>query len=155
MNRRSLALLFLAAVVAVGLAASRSAADDKGDKPKDAPTLDDRNSMLTETVDGKEKTSKVDLKYNLKVKGYFDKDGLHLEEVDQDGPAFKLSNADGATVMLEKGDIIKEIDGKAIKSAADYVKAMNDASDHSKVKVKVKDVRSGDDQDLVADTNKI
>jgi S1-C subfamily serine protease len=75
--------------------------------------------------------------------------------VDEDGPAFKLSNADGATVMLEKGDIIKEIDGKAIKSAADYVKAMNDAADHAKVKVKVKDVRSGDDQDLVADTNKI
>jgi S1-C subfamily serine protease len=155
MNRRAYALVFLGAAFALCLAANLAVADEKNDKPKGAPTLDDRTLMLTETVDGKEKTSKVDLKYNLKVKGFFDKDGLHLEEVDEDGPAFKLSNNDGATVMLEKGDIIKEIDGKAIKSAADYVKALNDASDHSKVKVKVKDVRTGDDQDLVADTNKI
>ena len=155
MNRRSLALAFVGAFFVVCFSTRLSVADDKSDKPKDAPTLDDRTQMLIETVDGKEKTSKVELKYNLKVKGFFDKDGLHLEEVDEDGPAFHLSNADGAMVMLEKGDIITEIDGKAVKTAADYVKALNDASDHSKVKVKVKDVRTGDNQDLVADTNKV
>ncbi len=155
MNRRNLALAFLGAALVVCFA-SLAIADDKNEKAKSGPTLDDRTATLTETVEGKEKTSKVDLKYNLKVKGVFTKDGLQLEEVDEEGPAHKLTNDDGsAQAYLEKGDIIREIDGKPIKSVDDYVKALNNASDHNKVKIKVRDVRTGDDQDFVADTNKL
>jgi S1-C subfamily serine protease len=153
MNRRILMVTLLGVAVALCIGTRLAWADDN-EKPKGAPTLDDAKAMVTETVDGKEKSSTVELKYCLKVKAYFDKDGMHLEEVDEDGPAMHLTNNDGNQVQLEKGDIIREVDGKAIKSVSDYVKAMNGALDHSKVKVKVKDVRTGDDQDLIADTSK-
>jgi hypothetical protein len=154
MNRRSLALTILGAAFVVCFAGI-GMADDKDDKSKSGPSLDDRTSMLTETVDGKDKTSKVDLKYNLKVKGVFTKDGLKLDEIDEDGPAHKLTNDEGTPAYLEPGDVIREIDGKAIKSADDYVKALNGASDHEKVKIKVRDVRTGDDQVFYANSNKL
>jgi len=137
----------------LGLAtAALAGPDEEKQKPKNAATLDDQAGTLTQTTDGKEKTSKVDLKYCLKVKGYFDKDGFNIEEVDADGPAFKLTDPDsGGVAMLEKGDIIIEVDGKKIKSAEDYAKAINGAADHTKTKIKVKDVRSGDAKDFTAD----
>ena len=154
MSRRNLALTVLGAAFVVCLAGT-VLADDKDDKGKGGATLDDRTAMLSETVDGKEKTSKVDLKYNLKVKGVFTKDGLKLEVIDEDGPAHTVTNEDGAMAYLEPGDIIREIDGKAVKSADDYVKALNGASDHEKVKIKVRDVRTGDDQVFYANSNKL
>jgi hypothetical protein len=162
-NRRIDMHRFLSRLTALTLAlllcftALAQAADDKKDKekPKDAPTLDDDTATLTQTTGGKEKTTKLDLKYCLKVKGYFDKDGFNLEEVDAAGPATKLATPDGmGMAMLEKGDIITEVDGKRIKSSDDYVKAMNDASDPAKLKLKVRDVRTGDDQEFYADAAK-
>jgi S1-C subfamily serine protease len=131
-------------------------ADEKKEKPKDAPTLDDRTAMLTETVDGKEKKTKVELKYSLKVKGFFDKDGYHIEELDDGGPAAMLHDGQGNTIaMMEKGDIIVEVDGKKIKSADDYVKAMNGVADSTKIKLKVKDVNTGQDADFHANAAKL
>src|SRR5207302_2025141 len=71
MRRLPVTALAVALLCAVALAA---AADDKKPKvkPKNAPTLDDRTATLTETVDGQKKESKIDLKYSLKVDGYFD-----------------------------------------------------------------------------------
>jgi S1-C subfamily serine protease len=140
--------LAVACGLLVGLATvSLAALDDnkEKEKPKNAPTLDDRTAMLTETVDGKEKKTKLDLKYCLKVTGYFDKDGFNIEEVEPGGPAAQLS---GGAAMMEKGDIIVEVEGKKIKSAQDYVKAINGAEDHTKIKIKVRDVRTGNDQDF-------
>jgi S1-C subfamily serine protease len=152
MNRLRWFVPVFCAALLFGLAASAQARSDEKEKPKDAAVLDDAAGTLTETVDGKPKEKKLELKYCLKVKGYFDKDGLNIEEVDGSGPATKLQNATGQDVMLEKGDIITEIDGKKIKSADDYVKALNGATDHSKVKVKIKDVRTGEEQSFEANT---
>jgi S1-C subfamily serine protease len=146
----------LCAAALVCLAAVAAARADEKEKPKDAPTLDDATAMLVETAGGKEKKTKIDLKYSLKVKGYFDKDGFNIEEVDNNGPAFHLDDGNGNTgLMLEKGDIIVEVDGKPVKSAKDYAKAMNGAADHSKTKIKVKDVRTGNELDLTADAEKL
>jgi hypothetical protein len=154
MSRLCTSLAVLCAASVIGLSTGLASADDKTDKPKDATTLDDRTATVTETVDGKEKESKVELKYNLKVKGYFDKAGFHLEEVEADGPGTALADENGNMAALEKGDIILTVDGKPVKSAKDYVKAMNDAADHSKVKIKVKDVNTGNDQEFYANTAK-
>jgi hypothetical protein len=157
MNRSRILGALVCAAVFFGFAALAFARadDDKKEKPKGAPTLDDRTGTLTTTVEGKEKESKVDLKYSLKVKGYFANDGFHIEEVDEDGPAGHLGGPDGSqNVRMEAGDIIAEIEGKKIKSADDYVKAMNSAADHAKTKLKVRDVNSGDYAALVADAAK-
>jgi S1-C subfamily serine protease len=133
-----------------------SAARDDKDKPKDAATFDDKTATLTQTVDGKEKKKEIELKYALKVKGYFDKDGFKMEEVEADGPATHLAMEAGGegNVMLERGDIIVEVDDKPIKSVEDYAKAMNGAADHSKTKIKVKDINSGENQTFYADAAK-
>jgi len=149
----------LAAALLLGQGANfvtGSAARDDKEKPKDAATFDDNKATLTETVDGKEKKKEIDLKYALKVKGYFSKDGFNMEEVEADGPATHLAMEAGAegNVMLEKGDIILEIDDKPIKTVEDYAKAMNGAADHSKTKIKVKDVNSGEHQTFYADAAK-
>jgi S1-C subfamily serine protease len=151
MQRVHASLAILCAGLIVALAAPLFAADDPKAKPKNAPTLDDSTATLTEFVDGKEKQSKIDLKYCLKVKGYFDNAGFHIEEVEDGGPATHLM---GAGSSLEKGDTITKIDGKSIKSAADYAKAMNGASDHDKVKLRVRDVNSGDEVEVEAETAK-
>jgi S1-C subfamily serine protease len=151
--RALVAVLCVASVFC--LAAVALARIDDKEKPKDAPTLDDRTAMLTETVGGKEKTTKIDLKYNLKVKGFFTKDGLNVEELDADGPAARLDDGNGNGASMEKGDIIVEVDGKPVKSAKDYAKALNDAKDHDKVKLKVKDVNTGKDQEFFAASAKL
>ncbi len=147
--RRTLAILCAVSLLGLAAAALATADEKKKEKSKGAK-LDDATAMLTETVDGKEKTSKLDLKYCLKVKGYFADDGFHLDEVDAGGPAFKLN---GGQVMLEKGDIITEVDGKKIKSAQDYAKAMN-AADPANVKLKVRDINSGQEMDFTAEAEK-
>ena len=125
MQRVRVSHAILCAGMCLAFAASASAAlDDQKTKPKDAATLDDSTATLTEFVDGKKKETKIDLKYCLKVKGYFDDKGLHLEEVDEDGPAFRMSNADGQAVQLEKGDIISEIAGQTIANIYDYTYAL-------------------------------
>jgi S1-C subfamily serine protease len=133
-----------------------SVARDDKDKPKDAVTFDDKAATLTQTVDGKEKKKEIDLKYALKVKGYFDKDGFKMEEVEADGPATHLAMEAGGegNAMLEKGDIIVEIDDKPVKSVEAYAKAMNGAADHSKTKIKVKDINTGENQTFYADAAK-
>jgi C-terminal processing protease CtpA/Prc len=153
MQRVHLSHAILAAGLCLAFAASTfAAADDQAKaKPKDAPTLDDSTATLTEFVDGKKKESKIDLKYCLKVKGYFDNVGFNIEEVEEGGPATQLT---GAGTMLEKGDIITHVDGKAVKSAADYAKAMNGASDHAQVKLRVRDVNSGNEVEVEAETAK-
>jgi S1-C subfamily serine protease len=144
------------AILCVGLcmafaASTFAATDDQKTKPKDAPTLDDSTATLTEFVDGKKKQSKIELKHCLKVKGYFDKDGFNIEEIEEGGPATQLT---GAGMSLEKGDIITQVDGKPIKSAADYAKAMNGAADPAKVKLRVRDVNSGNEVEVEAETAK-
>ena len=159
MNRLQTFVVVLAATVLLGQGASfvtgSTARDDK-EKPKDAATFDDNTATLTQTVDGKEKKKEIDLKYALKVKGYFGKDGFHMEEVEADGPATHLAMEAGGegAAMMEKGDIILEVDDKPIKTVEDYAKAMNGVADHSKTKVKVKDVNSGENQTFYANTAK-
>jgi S1-C subfamily serine protease len=125
-------------------------------KPKDAAIFDDQAGTLTGKVEGKETKKEIDAKYCLKVKGYFDSDGFNMEDVEADGPATHLSDASGNNnmIMLEKGDIITEVDGKKVKSAEDYAKAINGAADHAKTKIKVKDVRTGDESEFFADAAK-
>jgi len=147
--RRTLAIMCAASLFTVAAAAIANADEKKKEKAKGAK-LDDATATLTESVDGKEKTSKLDLKYCLKVKGFFANDGFHLEEVDAAGPAVKLN---GGQVMLEKGDIITEVDGKKIKSAQDYAKAMN-AADPANIKLKVRDINSGQEMDFTAEAEK-
>jgi ribosomal protein S6E (S10) len=159
MRRLQTFVVVLAATLLLGQGASLvvgSAARDVKEKPKDAATFDDNKATLTQTVDGKEKKKDIDLKYALKVKGYFDKDGFNMEEVEAGGPAAQLAVVAGGegNAMLEKGDIILEVDDKPIKSVEDYAKAMNGAADHSKTKVKVKDVNSGEHQTFYADAAK-
>jgi S1-C subfamily serine protease len=158
MNRFRTYLLVLGALMLFGLSnlALASPADDKEkQKPKDAPTLDDSTCMLTEYKDGNETTKKLDLKCALNVKGYFDNDGFNIQHVEDNGPATKLTSSSGETMKLEKGDIITEIDGHKIKSADDYVQAMNGASDPEKIKIKVKDVNSGKEQDFTVAAKKL
>jgi len=126
------------------------------EKPKDAPVFDDRTATLTETVEGKEKKTKIDLKYSLKVQGYFDGDGFHIEEVDAGGPATRMSDTAGneGVAMMEKGDVITEVDGKRIKTASDYAKAMNGVKDSTKIKLKVRDVNTGQEAEFYADAAK-
>jgi S1-C subfamily serine protease len=159
MARFQTAAVFFAAALLLCQGASfvaGSAARDDNDKPKDAATFDDKAATLTQTVDGKEKKKEIDLKYALKVKGYFDKNGFKMEEVEVDGPATHLAMEAGGegNAMLEKGDIIVEIDDKPVKSAEDYAKAMNGVADHSKTKIKVKDINSGENQTFYADAAK-
>jgi S1-C subfamily serine protease len=120
--------------------------------PDDAPRLDDEKQEVTRTLaGGKVEKSKVELKYYLQVKGAFDEDGFTLEAVEPGGPAAMLTNEDGTgNVMLEAGDVIKEVDGKAVKSAKDYAKALNDAKDHTKIKLKIVDVRTGNELTCLA-----
>jgi S1-C subfamily serine protease len=141
----------LCAAALVCLAAALARADEK-EKPKDAPTLDDAKATL-EKPDGKK--DKVDLKYALKVKGYFDKDGFHIEEVEQGGPGARLDDGNGNNASMEKGDVITEVDGKPVKSVKDYVKAMNGAADHTKTKLKIKDVNTGNEVEYFADAEKL
>jgi hypothetical protein len=148
MTRTTVSLAALLAALLCVAAASR--ADDDKDKPKDAPTLDDQAGTLTKVVDGKPEKTKVELKYCLKVKGYFSKEGLHVEDLDGDGPAAMLDDGNGGAAMMEKGDIIVEVDGKKVKTAEDYVKALNGAADPDKVKLKIRDVNSGNDADYYA-----
>ena len=92
MQRVHASLAILCAGLIVALAVPTFAADgQKKAKPKNATTLDDAAGTLTEFVDGKQKQSKIDLKYCLKVKGYFDNAGFHIEEVEDGGPATHLT----------------------------------------------------------------
>jgi S1-C subfamily serine protease len=138
------------------VAGSAARDDDDKDKQKDAAIFDDKAATLTQTVDGKTQKKEIDLKYALKVKGSFEKDGLKLDEVEADGPATHLAMEAGGegNAMLEKGDIIVEIDDKPVKSAEDYAKAMNGVADHAKTKIKVKDINSGELQTFYADAAK-
>lgn len=159
MKRFATLVAVVGASLLLGLSALAWAAspDDKAkDKPKNAATFDDSTATLTENLDGKEKTTKVDLKYCLKVNGYFDDKGFHLEEVTPAGPAVQLTDAAGGGqgVSLEKGDTIVEVDGKKIKSAQDYAKAMNGVADPAKTKIKVRDVRTGNEIEVVANAAK-
>jgi len=139
--------------VALLLGFSALALADK-EKPKDAAIFDDRSATLTENEGGKEKKTNIDLKYALKVRGYFDKDGFNMEEVDADGPASKLIDGGGEVALLEKGDIITEVDGKKVKSAQDYAKAMNGVADPAKIKLKVRDVNTGKEIEFSASADK-
>jgi S1-C subfamily serine protease len=157
MRRCQSFVAFTCATVLLGLGALAFASiDDPKEKakPKDAATLDDQAGTLT--VDGKESTKKIDLKYSLKVKGYFDKDGFNMEEVEADGPATHLRTepTGDPTTSLEKGDIITEVDGKKVTSAEDYAKAINGAADQAKLKIKVKDVNTGNESDFFAEAAK-
>jgi len=154
MTRLQRLVTIVCAALLFGLGAAALAGSDEKDKDKPKSTFDDATGTLTETVDGKPKETKVDLKYCLKVKGYFDDKGFHIEEVAEDGAGYKLNRADGETLRMEKGDIITEVDGKKIKSAQDYAKALNGAADHSKTKIKVRDVNSGDEQDFTVEAEK-
>ncbi len=144
-------LAFLIGLLLISVAVADSAKKGDAEKSTTPPTLDDRTATVTETVGGKEKKTKIDLKYCLKVKGFFDDKGFHIEEVEAGGPATQLS---GGMAMMEKGDIIVEVEGKPVKSPQDYAKAMNGAADHTKVKLKIRDVNTGNDQEFEADAAK-
>jgi len=150
MNRFRASLLVLGVLFLFGFTAITARSDEKKEKqrPNNAPVLDDGTGTLTEMMDGKENTRKLDLKHCLKVKGYFDTDGFNIEEIDDSGPATKLTSGAGEQMKLEKGDIITEIDGKQIKAPDDYVTALNNISDPSKTKIKVKDAKTGQEHDF-------
>jgi S1-C subfamily serine protease len=133
MNRSRAFAAILGAASALGLAAAALA---HADEPKKA-------------------TVKLVPKYTLKVKGYFAGDGFHIDEVDANGPAARLDDGNGGTAMMEKGDVITAVDGIPIRSPQDYARAMNGAADHSKTRVKVKDVNTGKEMEFTTDAEKL
>ncbi len=143
----------LGVALSLGLATAVPAPDDEN-KDKNTPTFDDATATLIQTVAGKETKKKVGLNYCLKVKGHFAADGFHIDDVAADGPAAHLSDPNGQTAAMEKGDVITAVEGKRIKSVDDYVKAMNGAADHAKTKIKVRDVNSGNEAELTAEAEK-
>ncbi|HLN31826.1 MAG TPA: protein kinase [Gemmataceae bacterium] len=113
--------------------------------PRPTPRLDDEKGELTgKDALGKIEKSKVELRYYLQIAGAFGDDGFTVEEVQPGGPATHLSTDKGMT-NLEAGDIILEMDGKAVKSPDDYAKVLNGVKDHTKIKLKIRDVRTGND----------
>jgi S1-C subfamily serine protease len=69
--------------------------------------------------------------------------GVVLIEVTAGGPAVgghEKTKCQGDTVMMEEGDVITHVDGKEIKTAADYYKAM---SGNDEKKLTIIDVNTG------------
>jgi S1-C subfamily serine protease len=117
---------------------------DGGDKKAVKETYDDQTAEVKTTVDGKETVKKLSAKRCLKVRGTIDQDGFRLQEVTEGGPAMRLTTIGdgGQPAELEKGDIVVEVDGKKIRSAADYVAALDGAKDAEKVRIKVIDINT-------------
>lgn len=115
-----------------------------GDNKAGKEVYDDKSGELKATVDGKETVKKLPGKRSLHVRGHFEKDGFHLDEVYEDGPATKLTTVGMGEqpALLEKGDIIAEVDGKKVTTAAEYVAALDGAKDPAKVHIKVIDVNT-------------
>ena len=131
------------------------AAEDKK-KPADAKSINDKKGEVTAVADGATATAKLPLKYCLDIQGWFDKDGLNITEVNAEGPAGHLAMKMGeeGEAALEPGDIIVEVDGKKVTTPKDYADALNNAKNHDGVKLKVKDVRTGDMQEFFAKSSK-
>jgi hypothetical protein len=141
----------LLAGCALALTPRAGVADDpkpKKEKPADAESYDDQKAEAKTVTDGKPATRKLEAKRSLRVAGYFAKDGFHIEKVTEGGPAMQLQAADGTPAAMEAGDIISEVDGKKVTSAADYVAALDGAKDIGKVKLKVIDVNTGNAMDF-------
>jgi hypothetical protein len=123
--------------------------DAKG-KPAGAATLDDESQLVTTTEGGKDASRKIELKYVIRVRGYFDQGGFMIEAVTPDGPATRLKDAGGMPAgSLEAGDVILEVDGKPVKSPDDYAKAINAASDPKRLKLKIRSTAPGGDIDTL------
>jgi S1-C subfamily serine protease len=125
---------------------------DGGDKKATKEVYDDQTAEVKATVDGKETVKKLSAKRCLKVRGTIDQDGFRLQEVTEGGPATRLTTVGMGEqpAELEKGDIIIEVDGKKIRSAADYVAALDGAKDPEKVRIKVIDINTGQAMEFTA-----
>lgn len=136
------------ALAGFALAPPPAAGDGKAGKE----TYDDKSGELKTVADGKETVKKLPGKRSLHVRGHFEKDGFHLDEVYEDGPATKLTTVGMGEqpALLEKGDIIAEVDGKKVTTAAEYVAALDGAKDAGKVAIKVIDVNTNMPMDFTA-----
>ncbi len=105
----------------------------------------------------KKEEKKADAKKDEQVKGKIPDDvrksiedkkiahGIVLIEVIADGAATNGRNDGGEPVLLEKGDMILKVNGKEIKTAEDFHKAM---AGNDEKKCLVIDVNTGDEQTL-------
>jgi hypothetical protein len=84
----------------------------------------------------------------LRISGEFlpDQAGMKLTAVDESGPCGRLDRADAPGKyrgILEKGDIIRTVDGKRFATLADFQKLLNDGhAARGTVTLKVKDANS-------------
>jgi S1-C subfamily serine protease len=127
----------VAALAAFGLCLTQ-AGDEKQDAKKPGETKGKVEAKKDEEAKGKipEAVRKQILKNKIEY-------GVVLVGVTAGGPATtgrEKPKGEGDIVMLEEGDIITHVDGKEIKSAADYYKLM---SGNDEKKLTVIDVNTG------------
>jgi S1-C subfamily serine protease len=106
-----------------------------------ATGADDEAKGKTEDKKGEKKDTEVKGKIPDSIKKQIQDNkvsyGVVLIEVQAGGPAVnghEKAKGEGDTVMLEEGDIITHVDGKEIKTAADFHKAMS-SNDEKKLTV--------------------
>ena len=88
--------------------------------------------------------SVAELKRFVQVKGIWTKEGYIITAVKPDGPATKMTSADGKTkAAIEPGDVIVEVERTKIESQTDYARAMNGAKDPQRIEMRVRDRNSG------------
>lgn len=84
----------------------------------------------------------------LQLVGTFRSGGFEIDQAPTQGPGANLKKVNGASTVrgiLEKGDLIVEIQGRKFRDRRDFLDQMNDAynSNNGEVKISVKDVNSG------------
>jgi hypothetical protein len=128
----------VAAVVVLGYVPVQ-ARDDKPDAKKEAKKDEDKK-------DGKkdeELKGKIPEAIRKKIQKNKVQFGIVLLEVTADGPATKgreKPKGEGDVILLEEGDIITHVEGKEIKSAAEYYKLL---SGNEEKKLTIIDVNTG------------
>src|SRR4051794_21609510 len=101
-------------------------------------------SLLPAPTPAEEK-SEVRDQATLKIKGNQlpDGGGFEITEVDADGPAANMKWANGkeGRVILEKGDVIVQIEGKRFRSTREMLDLLNDgyAANNGQVRLRVLD----------------
>jgi S1-C subfamily serine protease len=130
-------ILALSLAVLPGLQALGANADEPA-KGKAEGKKDEAKAKKDEEAKGK-----IPEEQRKKIRENKIKFGVVVIEVTADGPATKgheKAGGGGDTILLEEGDIITHVDGKEVKSAADYYKLM---SGKDEKKITVIDINTG------------
>lgn len=84
--------------------------------------------------------------WKLGVYGWFDDQGLHVTGLAADTSLNDLRThpyGRGSRIMLERGDVIRSVDGRRVPDLERFRAALNDADDPESVRLRVIDVRTG------------